>query len=210
LRFLLLLFIFILTSQLSARERLKNQALVCLGHEEEKLHKAKNVGAVYQFNQKMVSELIMLKHVNLKAEYVDLICKAVSPSMEFFILFAEKGREIFYIESKLPKNFEMMGRAHIEDLEERIPDLFNELITIMQAMSTYPHCLKEEIPELEKYFYQKTYLEEDISIKDWLKKTKLVPQVGRKLKNISSILKKCDAKEAQLRKKNRSGGESKN
>jgi len=204
--FILLTFISVNTM---ARERVKNQALVCLGQEEERLHKAKNVGAFYQFNQKMISELIMLKHVTLKPEYVDQICQARSPSLEFFTLFSEHSREIFNIEANLPKNFMLMGQAHIEDLEDRIPDLFNELITIMQAMSEYPHCLKEEIPELESYFYQRTYLEEDISIKDWLKKKRLVPQVARKLKNMDKILKSCEVKAARWKKKNQSDGESK-
>jgi hypothetical protein len=205
----ILLISFLLTLSCFARERVKNQALICLGKEEERLHRAKNVGAIYQFNQKMISELIMLKHVTLKPEYVDQICKAKIPSLEFFTLFAEHSREIFNIEGNLPKNFMLMGLAHIEDLEDRIPDLFNELITIMQSLSEYPHCLKEEMPELESYFYQRTYLEEDISIKDWLKKKKLVPQVARKLKNMDKILKSCEAKAVRWKKKNQSDGESK-
>jgi hypothetical protein len=201
--------LFMLSFSTFARERVKNQALVCLGQEEERLHKAKNVGAIYQFNQKMISELIMLKHVTLKPEFVDQICKAKIPSLEFFTLLSEHSREIFNIEGNLPKNFMMMGQAHIDDLEDRIPDLFNELITIMQSLSDYPHCLKEEIPELESYFYQRTYLEEDISIKEWLKQKKLVPQVARKLKNMDKILKSCEAKAARWKKKNQSDGESK-
>lgn len=175
--------------------------LKCLGDEEKRFHLKKETGPVYDLNQRLISELVQIPRIKLHREDYLTVCAGndFSESWKLLELSIKKGKDIFESPSDLRGMQKEMTEGMIDDYIEASKEILLTFISQIQAQSPTPDCLKKEIPELEKFFYEFKYLQEDVDIAQIFKgyDEKLV----EKLKNYPLAFEKC---RARLKKKAKS------
>ena len=171
--------------------------LKCLGTEELILHQKKLTGPLYHLNQEFINELSSWGKVNIKKDQLDLICtsKKFSPSVNLLRHFLLYGKSFF---NDTPTNMvsavaaRALQKSLLDALLLKVPSLFFNYLSSLQALSTNPHCLNENIPELRYFIYQFKYLEDEVSSKDLLADKQKIKNIFSKINNLGSILKKCN------------------
>lgn len=179
--------------------------LKCLGDEEKRFHLNKVSGPVYDLNQRLISELVQIPRIKLTREDYLAICAGndFSESWKLLELSLKKGKGIFEIPPDLRGMQKGMTEGMIDDYIEASKEILLTFISQIQAQSPTPGCLKQEIPELDKFFYEIKYLQEDVDIRQIFegKEEKIID----KLKNYPLAFEKC---RAELKKKAKSGSTS--
>jgi hypothetical protein len=165
-KYLVMLVIFLLpTLALGA----KNQRLLlrCLGEEEKKFHTKKQTGPLYDLNQKLISEMVQIPLADISPEYYQAICKMKkgSPSWKLLELSISQGRKIFDLPVSVIGIQKQMTVGMIDDYLEATKEILLGFISQVQAQAPSAQCLKEEIPELDAFFTDIKYLQEDIELK---------------------------------------------
>ena len=89
-----------------------------------------------------------------------------------------------------------MTEGMIEDYVEATREILLSFIAQIQSISPTPNCLKEEIPELDQFFNEIKYLQEDIDTKKIFEGKD--QKIFEKLKNYPQAFEKC---RARLKKK---------
>jgi len=182
-----LLLCFLMVSSLQANELLK-----CLGQEEKKYHLKKDVGPLYDLNQKMIAELVQIPQIRLKSTYFGEACSAgkVSPSWKILSLSLKHGAEIFDIDDKDSNKIQQsMNTEMIKDYLLNCKEIFLSLVAQIQAASPSPTCLKEEIPELDAFFSEIKYLQEDLDIEKLFRSREV--KILDRLEHYSLAFSKC-------------------
>lgn len=167
----------------------------CLGKEEAKIHKNKLGGAVYELNQRLISELIMFNKIEMVPEYIEDICsgKGKTPAsvkvLEYLVSAQEK---FFYIPKGLPAvDKEILG-ATVTELLDLVPEIFYMYISHVQAASARHACLEDHITALKELNRDIKALEQDIPARKLMARNKMATKVMAGLRDIESIWKKCD------------------
>lgn len=176
--------------------------LKCLGEEEKRFHLKKETGPVYDLNQRLISELIQIPGLQLDREDYLAACAGnnFSESWKLLELTIKKGKSIFVIPSKLKGLQRGMAEGMIDDYIEASKEILLTFISQIQAQSPTPTCLKEEIPEMDNFFYEIKYLQEDVDIRQIFEKRE--DRIMDQLKNYPLAFEKC---RARLKKKAKSG-----
>jgi hypothetical protein len=176
--------------------------LKCLGEEEKRFHLKKETGPIYDLNQRLISELIQIPSIELQREDFLKVCagNSFSESWKLLELTLNKGKKIFYIPSSIRGMQRGMAEGMIEDYIEASKEILLTFISQIQAQSPTVGCLKKEVPELDKFFFEIKYLQEDVDIRQIFegKEDKIID----KLKNYPLAFEKC---RADLKKKPKSG-----
>lgn len=151
---------------LAAQAR-KNELIKCLGAEEKRLHLKKEVGPLYDLNQRLISEILQVPNVEITTVDFHDICsrKRPSESLHLLQLSMTKGKEIFEISPSVSGMSKEITNGMIDDYVEVTRELFLNFITAIQTNSPTPNCLKEEIPALATFFNDIKYLQEDVDMK---------------------------------------------
>lgn len=173
------------------------QILKCLGTEEKRLHQKKNIGPVYDLNQRLISEMVQIPRVEVRSEDYVAICagEKFSESWRLLERSMQYGKVLFVLPNDLTDMQKEMTVGMIDDYVEATREIFLSFISQIQTQSPTPTCLKEEIPELDALFFEIKYLQEDVDMKVILKgKEKILG----KLKNYPLAFEKC---RARLKKK---------
>jgi hypothetical protein len=190
-------FLIILTfnSALWARDR---EILKCLGEEEKRFHLKKETGPIYDLNQRLIAEIIQVPKVELVKEHFLTICSGenFSESWKLLELSIKLGKNIFIIPSNVTGIQRSMTEGMIEDYVEATREILLGTIAQIQSISPTPNCLKEEIPELDQFFNEIKYLQEDIDTKKIFEGKD--QKIFEKLKNYPLAFEKC---RARLKKK---------
>lgn len=175
--------------------------LKCLGDEEKRFHLKKETGPVYDLNQRLISELIQIPGIQLAREDYLSACAGnnFSESWKLLELTIKKGKKIFAIPSELKGMQRGMAEGMIDDYIEASKEILLTFISQIQSQSPTPTCLKEEVPELDKFFYEIKYLQEDVDIRQIFEKRE--DRIMDRLKNYPLAFEKC---RARLKKKARS------
>lgn len=171
----------------------------CLGREEHKIHRKKVSGALYELNQRMISELVMFNKINISPEMKKEICASSKPTpsvrlLEYLVAHQDK---VFDLTGKINEAEKELYKSSIQEFTDIIPDLFFLYITHLQAATPRPSCLEEHIPELKSLLSDVKNLEGDIPIKDLLKQKNRGDKILRQLRNFQQI---NDACEEELKK----------
>ncbi len=159
--------ILIFTTTFSHARSLDRKVLKCLGEEEKRFHLKKESGPFYDLNQRLISELIQIPRVEITHEDYLTACTGENKSEAWKLLelSLKKGRDLFVI----PKDVQGMQRgiteSMIEDFLNGSKDLLLNFVAQIQTLSPTPTCLQEEIPELDAFFTEIKYLEEDVDVK---------------------------------------------
>lgn len=179
-----------LSTSLLARDR---QILKCLGEEEKKFHLKKETGPVYDLNQRLIAEMVQIPNVEIDSEDYLAICTGENFSQSWKLLehSLKKGKDLFTISSKVQGMQRNITQGMIEDYLEASREILLNFISQIQAASPTPTCLKENIPELDNFFTEIKYLQEDVDLKDIFKKKD--EKIFAKLKNYPLAFEKCRA-----------------
>lgn len=194
-----ILLMFLFTTPLWARG--DRQILKCLGEEEKRFHLKKETGPVYDLNQRLIAELIQIPGVEITPEDFLVVCSGqkFSESWKLLELSIKKGKQIFVIPDNVSGIQRSMTEGMIEDYVEATREIILAFISQIQAQSPTPGCLKEEIPELDKFFTEIKYLQEDVEMKKLFEGKD--QKIFEKLKNYNLAFEKC---RARLKKKAKS------
>lgn len=167
------------------------QILKCLGEEEKRFHLKKETGPVYDLNQRLIAEIIQIPRVEVTPEDLRTICSTgqFSESWKLLELSIKEGKNLFVI----PKDVQGMQRSITEGMIDDYVDATREtlltFIAQIQAASPTPNCLKEEIPQLENFFTEIKYLQEDVDLKTLFKGKD--QKIFEKLKGYPQAFEKC-------------------
>lgn len=188
------LFLFSFSSWSARNER---QLLKCLGQEEKKFHLNKDTGPVYDLNQRLISEMIQIPKAELTTETFNEICAnpGFSPSWKLLELSISQGKAIFQV-NEPDRIRRQMNQGMIEDYIEATREILLNFITQIQAQAPSANCLKEEIPQLDAFFTDIKYLQEDVDMKAIFGKRDV--RIFQKLKDYPQAFERC---RARLKKK---------
>lgn len=172
----------------------ERQLLKCLGEEEKAFHLNKDTGPLYDLNQRLIAEMIQIPKAELEVSYFQQMCGKGSGSaaLKLLELSLREGKEIFNVPNEVHGSQRQIAQSMIDDYIEQTKDIFLKFISQIQALAPTPTCLKEEIPEIEAFFIDIKYLEEDIDMKRIFKGRDL--PIFKKLVNYPQAFDRCRAR----------------
>lgn len=175
--------------------------LKCLGAEEKRFHLKKEVGPVYDLNQRLIAEMVQIPKVTIVQDAYLKICtgEKFSESWKLLEQSLKLGNDLFVIPQDVTGMQRSITQGMIDDYLEVSKEIFLNFIAQIQQLSPTPTCLKEEIPELNDFFIEIKYLQEDVNIKTIFKGKD--EKIFDKLKNYPIAYEKC---RADLKKKAKS------
>lgn len=151
------------------------------------------MGPNYDLNQRLISEIVQIPNARFKEEYFKIICgKKNQSSLKLLELSIHKGKELFEIPTHVTGMQLNMTQGMIEDYVDAVKEIFLNYISQIQSMSPTPTCLKEEIPELDQFFTEIKYLQEDVDMNVLFEKKD--EKIFDKLKSYPDAFKKCQAR----------------
>ncbi len=184
---------------LSASSWSKDSLLLrCLGKEEKSFHLKKDLGPLYDLNQRMIAEMIQIPNAEVNHEVYQEVCVRTTGSnaLKLLQISINQGKNIFVV----PKNLEEMQRqitlGMIEDYSESTKEIFLNFLAQIQTSAPTPNCLKEEIPDLANFLIDVKYLQEDVDIKKIFRGRD--KGIFERLKNYSAFFERC---RSRLKKK---------
>jgi hypothetical protein len=167
--------------------------LKCLGDEEKRFHLKKEVGPVYDLNQRLIAEMIQIPGIEIHHEDYLAICtgEKFSESWKLLELSIVKGKGIFFISNDIQGMQRNITQSMIDDYVEATKEILLAFISQIQTLSPTPTCLKEKIPELDSFFTEIKYLQEDVDMQVIFKGKD--HKIFEKLKNYPLAFEKCRA-----------------
>ncbi len=189
---------FLFSAPLWARD---GQILKCLGEEEKRFHLKKETGPVYDLNQRLIAEMIQIPRIEIDPDYYLEICagQKFSESWKLLEHSIKFGKELFIIPENVQGMQREMTKGMIDDYVEATREILLTFIAQIQTISPTPTCLKEEVPQLDKFFNEIKYLQEDVDLKVIFQGRDKT--IFERLKNYPLAFEKC---RARLRKKPKS------
>lgn len=190
-----IILVFISSTLWAAKER---QMLKCLGAEEKRLHQKKETGPIYTLNQRLIEEMVQIPEVDISDENFKQICMKpyVSESWKLLESSIQQGKSLFIIPEGPKKS---VIESMLDDYVLATKEILLDFISKIQADSPTPTCLKEEIPELDTFFNDIKYLQEDVDLKKIFEGRDV--KIFEKLKDYPKAFKRC---QTRLKKKPKS------
>jgi hypothetical protein len=180
-----------------------NELLKCLGKEELKIHQKKSTGPIYQLNQTFTNAVAAASEIDIKKKYLDKICKSKqnSTSVSFIKVALLEGIKIYKSNNLVDEKLKAMQLYNIENFNNKIPLVFFKYLSQLQALTTYPHCFNENIPEIPYYLERYKYLQDEYEATRLMNDKAKIKSIFAKLNKLDSILKKCNKKQKELEAK---------
>jgi hypothetical protein len=194
LQHLILLSILIATILFPQQKAHGLDVLECLGAEELILHKKKLTGPLYTLNQRFINELSSWGKIHIKPKELTKICTSqeFSPSVNLlrhFIIFEKSFFEVSTYKKTISEI--ALQKSLINSLMSKIPNIFFNYLSSLQALAENPKCLNLKVPELNYFIYQFKYLEDEIPTKFLLKNKSKLSSIFNKIRDLDVILKSC-------------------
>lgn len=178
------------------------ELLKCLGAEEKEFHAKKEIGPLYDLNQRMLAEMVQIPNANIAPAEISEICaKSSSPSSKLLELTLAKGKNIFVIPENIPGMQKQMTEGMIEDYIEISKELLLNYIGQIQALSPTPDCLNDAIKGLKEFYIDVKHLQEDVDVEKLFEKHDR--KIFSELRTYPTAYKRC--REELLKKKPKSG-----
>ncbi len=135
--------------------------------------------------------MTQIPNVTVSGEDFQAICerKPFSESWKLLELSLKKGKSLFVIPESVSGLQRSITEGMISDYQEVSKETLLTFISQVQTISPTPDCLLEEIPELNKFFIEIKYLQEDVDIKKIMagKDTKIFD----KIKDYPAAFQRC-------------------
>lgn len=203
---------FLMSSSLFAADNTVERLVKCLGKEEAKIHKNKLGGAVYELNQRLISELIMFNKIEVVPNIINDVCKyegKVFPSVKLLEHLINKQEQVFIIPRRLPAVDKEILQATVTEFLDLLPEIFYMYIAQVQAASARHACLEDHVPALKELNRNIKALEQDIPARQLMSKNQMASKVMFGIRDVEGIWKKCDdeyKKKVEEEKKKRLSG----
>lgn len=179
--------------------------LACLGREELGLHKKHQHGPIYSLNQTLVNHIASIGETHLKPHFKNKVCSSqdLPSSVRLIEVLLLEGMQSFDLEQKEgeTEHFLKMRLGNYETLLSELPHIFYSYLASLQALTPYPYCLKEKIPELNYFTKRLRYLEEEIPMERLIDDKEKLKKVFRGLRRYNDILVECSLLQKELEKK---------
>lgn len=190
---MLIVFSGLFTLTVMAASRNDRQILKCLGEEEKRFHLKKEVGPVYDLNQRLIAEMVQIPNIEITPEDYLKVCtgQKFSESWKLLEQSIVKGKDLFIIPKSVTGMQREIEAGMIDDYVEATKEILLSFISQIQSQSPTPTCLKERIPELDQFFTEIKYLQEDVDMQAIFKGKDL--KIFEKLKNYPLAFEKCRA-----------------
>jgi len=174
--------------------RNERQLLKCLGQEEKQFHLKKDTGPLYDLNQRLISEMIQIPKAELDAKFFNQMCdkQSRSPSLKLLELSITEGKSIFEVPPELESSQKEVAQGMIDEYIDSTKEIFLKFMTQIQTIAPSASCLNEEIPEIEAFFIDIKYLEEDVSMKQIFAGRDV--KIFNKLLDYPHVFKRCRAR----------------
>lgn len=158
---------FMLLSLTGHATRDERQLIKCLGEEEKKFHLKKDTGPLYDLNQRLISEMLQIPKAELETDYFNEMCSKSSPSpaLKLLELSIRHGDDIFMVPDSVVGSQRSVAEGMIDDYIESTKEIFLNFMTQIQTLAPSADCLKVEIPEIDAFFTDIKYLQEDVDMK---------------------------------------------
>ena len=156
-----------LISMTAHATRDERQLIKCLGEEEKKFHLKKDTGPLYDLNQRLISEMLQIPKAELDTEYFNDMCGKGSPSaaLKLLELSIRHGDKIFMVPESVQGSQRSVAEGMIDDYIESTKEIFLNFMTQIQTLAPSADCLKVEIPQIDAFFTDIKYLQEDVDMK---------------------------------------------
>ncbi len=183
-----------------SQQTLANELLKCLGKEEWHIHQKKLSGPLYKLNQTFINAVAGTSDIDIKKIYLDKICNSTqnSTSVIFLSTALINGTTIYKIKKTDDKKKTAIQASNIENFNNKLPLIFFDYLSQLQSLTTYPHCLKESIPEIKYYLERYKYLQSELSAVKLMRNKKKIKAIFTKLNNFERYVKKCNKKQKKL------------
>ena len=186
---------FMLLSLTAHATRDERQLIKCLGEEEKKFHLKKDTGPLYELNQRLISEMIQIPKAELDVEYYNEMCSKGSKSaaLKLLELSLRHGDDIFMVPESVVGAQRSVAEGMIDDYIESTKEIFLGFMAQIQALAPSADCLKVEIPQIDAFYTDIKYLqEEDVTMKKIFAGRD--SKIFQKLVNYKSAFKRCQAR----------------
>lgn len=170
------------------------QITKCLGQEEELIHKNKVRGEVYHINQTLLSIFLNLPAIKLKSHHHKTICNQIVVGTSLLLLetiFRHYEKAFTYSNSKSENT---VDQKDIADLIQKLPELFNQYLTILKTQSPTHDCLEQHVPELKSFYKDVQYLEENMNFKKLAERDNQLIKILDRLKEKDKFFELCRSK----------------
>ena len=181
-----------------------SRVLKCLGKEEKALHLRKETGAVYDLNQRLIGELVLINRIDAETSLLKRICTMKgSPSIGLLegMLISPKG---WSAPASTGNGVEdSIQKGLIDDLNQGLPEILLNFLGQLQAESPNATCLNEKIPGIKSMNEEVKWLQEEVDL------TKITNRKER-LEKIFAGIHQVDKYFAECRAADQSRAKSKN
>ena len=181
----------LLTTSLAYGAKDKRLLVKCLGDEEKRFHLNKDTGPLYELNQRLISEMVQIPSAELSNADFEEICNknSFSSSWKLLELSIRKGKDIFQLQPSVTGIQRSVSEGMISDYMEATKEIFLSFVTSIQSLAPSATCLKEEIPQLDAFFTDIKYLQEDVDIKQIFRGRDV--KIFQKLKDYPQAFGRC-------------------
>ena len=169
----------------------------CLGQEELKFHKDKEVGPFYKLNQVFINDISSFGGALLKPQYLQKVCGAKKhASFELLKVLALEGKNAFVSS----KNLNIYQKASLQTLIDSVPSTFTNFIGGLSSLFPSASCLPKYAPDIPYYLERIKYLETDLSKKELLSDKRRLKKIFRTMGNVQVLISKCQKEMASGKK----------
>jgi len=179
-----------------------NELLKCLGKEEWFIHKKKLSGPLYKLNQTFTNEVAGSNSLVVKKKYLKKICNPIdnSSSVTFLKLALLHGLDIYKSSSSEDEKLKALRKSNLQNFNDKIPLVFFDYLSQLQSLTDYPHCMKENIPELNYYLERYKHLQNEFSASKLMNDKSKIIAIFEKLNHFDKYLKKCNRQQKKISK----------
>lgn len=174
--------------------------MYCLGQEEQKLHKEKNLSHQYKLNQDVISAMVQLHNkVVLKPKHYKVVCdeKTKSPSFELLrVVLINKNDAFINLLEEETLHYGVAQKS-IDELNQRMIGVFIDYLAAIRAKAPTHNCITDHIPALKPFYEKLLFLQQDLEPKAILSSITDLHEIFIKLEYVDSIYKKCESAKKQ-------------
>lgn len=177
--------------------------MVCLGKEEQYIHKNKIGGAFFKLNQDLIGALLQFpRYVKMTPKVYQQVCPAGSkfPSLSLLKHLILNSTMLFYVDADKNEVSQMaISKLAIDELQKKSLHIFIDFLNALQAEAPTVNCIVNSIEELKVTYLNLRYLEEELGtqkIFDSLSKKQIIFQ---KLERAPEIIQSCKKVKGRLK-----------
>lgn len=190
---------------------LTSQLLRCLGNEEKALHQSKTTGAIYDLNQRLIGELILINGLEGSPSLLKFACESKGSSavmvMREMLLHPKDWYALKTQSNPMEKS---ISTELVKDLNMSVPEILLNFISMLQSEAATPDCLEKYIPGLKKFHADVRFLQEEMDLTKITAEEKYLSKIFAALSNPGAIHRMCkDEAQRKLKSKKTDKGSGK-